>query len=163
MTWKWFLIRSSEARYDCKLHLRNYKATCPYIKLFIDDDELYAENDALFLCREHRNYCAAMDCSHIGELPFKAILQLHSHWFLVFSPSMFTAYILGQNGYSSQAHIGKAINQILIDPSCFLDLMTITSPLMSDNRFTLQSNTLNWSPKIVCLFSTFKKKKLMKA
>ena len=137
MTWKWFLIRGSEDRYDCELHLRNCKATCPYIKLFIDDDELYAENDALFLCREHRNYCVALDCSHIGELPFKAILQLHSHWFLVYSPSMFTAYILGQNGYSSQAHIGKAINQIFIDPSCFLDLKTITSPLMSANRFTL--------------------------
>ena len=61
----------SEARYRCDLHSRRpCKATCLLIKLLIDEDELYAENNALFLCREHRKYCAATDCSHIEGLPF---------------------------------------------------------------------------------------------
>jgi hypothetical protein len=61
----------SEARYRCDLHSRRpCKATCLLIKLLIDEDKLYAENNALFLCREHRKYCAATDCSHIEGLPF---------------------------------------------------------------------------------------------
>ena len=60
----------SEARYYCKMHSRNCKASCLLINLLLDEDELYAENNALFLCRKHRKYCAATDCPHIEGLPF---------------------------------------------------------------------------------------------
>ena len=52
----------------------------------------------------------------------ESILQIHSNWFLVYSTSMFMAYIECQNGSSSEVHIRKAVQRIFIGPSCHLNL-----------------------------------------
>ena len=82
----------------------------------------------------------------------EAILQLHSNWFLVYSPAMFTGYIVCQNGSSSEVHIRKAINRIFIDPTCYLDLKDhrLTS------KFSLQLDTsikyFKWESEDMSLF-----------
>lgn len=52
----------------------------------------------------------------------EAILQLQGNRFLVYSPVMFTGYIICLNGSSSEVHVRRGVNQVYVDPACHLDL-----------------------------------------
>ena len=73
---------------------------------------------------------------HLCELklvPYQeAVLQLRNNWFLIYSPSMFTAYVICLNSSSSAIPIKVGVNQVFISPSCTLELKnhTTTSDLL---------------------------------
>ena len=86
-------------------------------------------------------------------VPYKeAILQLQSNWFLVYSPTMHTAYVECQNGSSSEVHVRKGVNKIFIDPSCHLDLKD--HRLMSEFSLQLDSSVkyFQWESEDMSLF-----------
>jgi len=59
----------------------------------------------------------------------EAVTQLQSNWFLVYSPTMFTAYVTCQNGTSSEEYIRREIRRVHVSPGCSLELKnhTLTS------------------------------------
>lgn len=61
----------------------------------------------------------------------EAVLQLKNNWFLIYSPVMFTAYVLCFNSTSAAKPIKVGVNEVFVDPSCRLDLNnhTLTSDL----------------------------------
>ena len=72
---------------------------------------------------------------HLCELelvPYQeAVIQLRNNWFLIYSPTMFTAYVICLNSSSSAIPIKVGVNQVFISPSCKLELKnhTMTSDL----------------------------------
>ena len=70
-----------------------------------------------------QNIPAARQLWKLQLVPYQeTILQLQNSWFLVYSPIMFTGYIICQNGTSSEVHIRRAVNRVFVDATCFLDL-----------------------------------------
>jgi hypothetical protein len=70
-----------------------------------------------------QNIPAARQLCKLQLVPYQeTILQLQNSWFLVYSPVMFTGYIVCQNGTSSEVHIRRAVNRVFVDATCFLDL-----------------------------------------
>jgi hypothetical protein len=67
----------------------------------------------------------------------ETVLQLQDNWYLVYSPSAFTGYIICLNNSNSEVFINTRPNRIFISPSCRMRLKAHV--LISDFSLCLDS------------------------
>jgi hypothetical protein len=66
---------------------------------------------------------SAQQVCDLELVPYQeAALQLKNNWFLIYSPTMFTAYLTCLNESTDARPIQIGVQQVFVDPSCRLDL-----------------------------------------
>jgi hypothetical protein len=82
----------------------------------------------------------------------EAVLQLEGTWFLVYSPTMFTARTDCHNGTSSEAYIKRGVQRVNVDPGC--DLLLTDHLLRSEFSLYLDTNVrwIKWEAEDISLF-----------
>jgi len=75
---------------------------------------------------------AAQQICDLELVPYaESVLQLKNNWFLVYSPTMFTAYMKCLNDTTDAKAVQVGVQQFFVDPSCQLELKnhSLTSEL----------------------------------
>ena len=65
----------------------------------------------------------AMSLCEMDLLPLsEKVLQLRDNWFLIYTPTAYTAFVTCRNHSSNEQHLKAGVNRILLSPSCTIKL-----------------------------------------